>query len=84
MLARIAFVTTLLALLLLIDNVVRVFHWVWLTLPLLPLMAWFFDDECAHHRALLLETVETTARELRLEVYQAEEPGKAPKPAERL
>lgn len=77
LLAKIAFVATFTILLLLIDNLADVQPWIWMALPLLPLMAWFFDDEKQFHQAVVTDLVEQAAAELKLE---RDTPGTAHKP----
>jgi hypothetical protein len=67
LLAKITFVGSCAALLLLVDNLADIQPWIWLVLPLLPLMAWFFDDEKQYHQTVVTDLVERAATELKLE-----------------
>jgi hypothetical protein len=47
-----------------------------MVLTLLPLMAWFFDDEKKYHQTLVADLIERSAEELKLQKYEA--PARAP------
>jgi hypothetical protein len=82
LLGRILFGSTVVAELLLIDKLVAAHPWVWMVLPLLPLLAWFLEDETRHNRLLVAAAVEDTAAALHLEGYDAgAAPGNAAGPA---
>jgi hypothetical protein len=77
-LARLSFWGLVLAEALLVHNLAGRQPWLWLLLPLLPLLAWFFDDEKNHHRVRVARAIEQTAEGLELERYV---PGREPRSA---
>jgi hypothetical protein len=67
--AMIAFALLAVADLLLIREFARSQPWIWMVLPLLPLLAWFFEDERRYERLILADLIGQAAGELKLEPH---------------
>jgi glycosyltransferase involved in cell wall biosynthesis len=70
-LSIVAFSILLVIELLLISDFAESEPWLWMMLPLLPLLAWFFEDECHHQTATMANLVQDAASELNLEAVKA-------------
>jgi hypothetical protein len=60
---------------LLIKHFTQLQPWLWMILPILPLVAWFFEIECRQQSFLMAGTVGSAAEELKLEPFQPAQPG---------
>ncbi len=76
LLAKMTFFAAFALQLLLIDQLADIQPWIWMVLTVLPLMAWFFDDERKYHQTLVADMIERSAEELKLQKYEA--PARAP------
>ncbi len=70
-----AFAKTIFATVLVLEVIVLVHFsavqpWVWMLLLAVPLLAWFFTDECRHDHSLLMDVVQDAAAELKLEPFE--------------
>jgi O-antigen biosynthesis protein len=68
--------------LLILLEVILIYHfsenlpWAWMILPSLPLVAWFFNDQCDYEFSLITNLVREAASELKLEAFSPSAPGK--------
>ena len=53
--------------LLLVNHFVQAEPWLWMILPSLPLLAWFFEDQSRQQSTLMAEAVRGAGSELQLE-----------------
>jgi len=60
---------------LLIKHFAQLQPWLWMILPILPLVAWFFADECRQQSFIMAGAVGSAAEELKLEPFQPAQPG---------